>query len=144
MRRVSIVAGVFLLALSLGVTACGGGGGASPTPTRAATTPTRAPATTTPSGDAGGGEVIKVIQHEGGSYYFEPNKFNLTLGKTYTLDFVVTKEFHTFTVDALGISIFTNPGEVVKVPVTPTKTGTFKLYCIPHEALGMIGEVTVS
>ena len=52
-------------------------------------------------------------------------------------------EFHTFTVKELEIDIFINAGESVQEVVTFDQEGTFELVCIPHEALGMVGEVRV-
>lgn len=150
MRKGYLFVGATLLALSLGLAACGGGGAESKptaTPTKAAATPTKAAASptkavTTPSG--GGGEVVQVTLTDAPKYGFVPDKFSLQSGKTYTLQFNAPKEFHTFTVEALGIDIFINPNEAVKANVTPSKAGAFKLKCTPHEALGMIGQVTVS
>jgi plastocyanin len=132
-----------LLTLSLVLVACGGGGSESKptaTPTKAVATATPKPATT-PS--AGGGEVVQVTLTES-PYAFSPSKLSLQSGKSYTLQFNAPKEFHTFTVVGLGIDIFINANEAVKADVTPTKTGAFKLICVPHEALGMTGDVTVS
>ncbi|MBI2172218.1 MAG: cupredoxin domain-containing protein [Chloroflexi bacterium] len=141
MRKGYLFVGALLLTLSLGLVACGGGSASKPTatPTKAAATPTKA--ATTPSG---GGEVVQVTLTDAPKYTFVPDKLSFQSGKTYTLQFNAPKEFHTFTVGALGIDIFINPNEAVKADITPGKAGTFKLICIPHEGLGMIGEVTVS
>ncbi len=141
MRKRSLWGITLLLALTLGTAACGG---AEPTPTAAPpATPTPTSTTTQPAdGGNGTGEVVTVIQHEN-PYSFEPATLNFEVGKTYTLSFPPPGEFHTFTVRDLGIDIFINAGEVVQVDVTPTKVGTFKLICVPHEGLGMVGEVIV-
>ncbi|MCZ6615481.1 MAG: DUF4382 domain-containing protein [Chloroflexi bacterium] len=89
------------------------------------------------------GQNVKVTQTEN-PYVFDPDTYEFELGKTYTLVFEPTGEFHTFNVDELGIEIFVNAGEEVKQEITPSVPGTFKLYCIPHESLGMVGTVTVS
>ena len=93
--------------------------------------------------DGSEGPNVKVTQKEN-PYVFVPDAYEFELGKTYTLVFESTDEFHTFNVDELGIEIFVNPGEEVKQEITPSVPGTFKLYCIPHESLGMVGTVTVS
>ena len=88
------------------------------------------------------GEVVNVTQHES-PYSFEPDTFSFEVNKTYALTFTPPGEFHTFTVRDLGIDIFINAGEAVQVDVTPSKVGTFQLICVPHEGLGMVGEVIV-
>ena len=35
-------------------------------------------------------------------------------------------------------------GQTIEFEVTFDKAGTFKLYCVPHEALGMTGTITVN
>ena len=89
------------------------------------------------------GTNIKVIQTEN-PYVFIPDTYEFELGKKYTLVFEPPGEFHTFNVDELGIEFFVNAGEEVRQEITPSTAGTFRLYCIPHESLGMVGQVTVS
>ena len=76
-------------------------------------------------------------------YRFEPSEFTCEAGETLTLVLTGDREFHTFTIDELGIDIFVNAGETITQEITCDKPGTFKLICIPHEALGMVGTVTV-
>ncbi len=150
MRKGIVVGSVLTAVLLLGAAACGGsgGGGAAPTPTKAATqagsTPTKAP------GGTATGEIVLVRQTEAPNLYrFIPDTYNLELGKAYTLSFEKSKEFHTFTVkdltikEAAGVDIFINVGETVQQTITPTKAGTFKLFCLPHEGLDMVGKVIV-
>ena len=66
------------------------------------------------------------------------------MGTTYTLTIEGQNEFHTFTVKDLDINIIINAGETVTVDITPDKVGTFRLICVPHLGLGMVGEVRVS
>ena len=130
-----------LLALTLGIAACGS---EEPTPTTAPPATPTATSTTTQPADGGNatGEVVNIIQHET-PYSFEPATFAFEVNKTYALTFASVGEFHTFTVRDLGIDIFILPGEAVQVDVTPSKVGTFQLICVPHEGLGMVGEVIV-
>ena len=79
-----------------------------------------------------------------GPYTFEPNNFDFELGKTYTLIFEAPGEFHTFTIDDLGIAINIFPGETVTQTITLEQAGDFQLICVPHLGLGMVGTVTVS
>jgi plastocyanin len=76
-------------------------------------------------------------------YTFQPDGFDFKVGMTYVLAFDVPGEFHTFTVKELDIDIFINAGESVQEVVAFDQEGTFELVCIPHEALGMVGEVRV-
>ncbi len=140
MRKGVPAAFLSLVSLAVLAAACGGGGDdptATPRPTS-----TNTPAVAATSPPTGGGEVVNIVQTEN-PYVFIPDTYDLELGKTYTLKFTATKEFHTFNVDELGIEIFINAGESVQQDITPTKAGTFKLYCVPHQALGMVGEIRV-
>jgi len=144
-RKGFLLLGALVLTSSLGLVACGGGSEPKPTPTApkaaaTATSTTPKPAATTP---VGGGATVAVTMTEN-PYAYAPTTFNFTSGKTYTLDIQAPKEFHTFSVEELGINIFINQGQAVKQDVTPTKVGTFTLKCLPHESLGMKGTVVVS
>jgi len=143
-RKGLLLIGALALALSLGLVACGGSSTSNPTPTKTPVATSSGNTTPTSTGGACSGTPVKITQHEGNSYFFDPKTYDFQNGKTYCLDFAVTKEFHTWTVEALGIDIFINADEHVKKDITPTKVGTFPLKCIPHEALGMTGTVTVS
>ena len=85
-----------------------------------------------------------VVDLTSSPYAFDPKDFEFMVGTSTTLCFVGDDEFHTFTIQELGININIIPKEIVVVDVTPDQTGAFKLFCIPHEALGMTGEVRVS
>jgi len=122
--------------------ACGGGGAASPTATQRAATPTTQ-AAATPTTQPVGGNVVSIELTEN-PYRFIPDSFDFKVGQTYTLSFNMPLEFHTFTVDELGIDITIDAGQKVTMQITPDKAGTFRLVCIPHEALGMVGEVRVT
>lgn len=108
-----------------------------------ATTASTDNSTTTTTSSSGAGELFKVIQKEN-PYIFEPETIDWTLNKTYTLEFTDVNEFHTFNVDELGIEVYVNAGETVTQDVTPSVAGSFKLYCVPHESLGMVGTVNVA
>ena len=61
------------------------------------------------------------------------------------MTFAVTAEteFHTFNVDELGIDMSMDAGETIVFTFTFHKAGVYKLFCIPHESLGMVGEIVV-
>lgn len=136
-----------LLAVAVIAAACGGeeSGGAPaapPTPTVAAATP--AAAQPAPSS---GGRVVRIEnQDKGGSgvYQFVPSELNFQVGDTVTFEITAETEFHTFTVDDLGIDVSLEAGETVTHTYTFDKAGVFKLLCIPHETFGMTGTITVA
>ena len=129
---------IALMGLALVGLACGGGDDeAAPT-----ARPTTAGSATPPPPPASGGDVVSVVnQDQGGSgeYKFVPSDFTFSVGETVTFSMVGETEFHTFTVDDLGIDEAVDGGATVTFTVTFDKAGTFKLICIPHEAFGMTG-----
>lgn len=137
--------------------ACSSGGEApapepqrpSPPPPPAANLPV-APAAPAASGGAQqaatGGEARAVtLQDPGGSgsYAFDPVDMTFSVGQTIEFTFTSESEFHTFTVDDLGIDVEVEVGEPVTFSHTFSEAGTFSLVCIPHEFLDMVGEITV-
>ena len=158
------MAGRFLVLLaliglvSLAVVACGGGDDDEPEPTPQRTSPpTVPPAPTTPpasseqasttGGSVEGATKVSVINHDiggpTGEYKLEPVDFTFKVGETVEFAVTAETEFHTFTVDELGIDADMNAGETETFTFTFDKAGTFRLICIPHEALGMEGTITV-
>ena len=145
-RRLLLPAGLSII-LAIVISGCGGGDAPTATPVPPTATPIPAPtvatsssAETTPSGSS---EVVSINLTEN-PYTYVPDGFNFGVGTTYTLSFAPPSEFHTFTVTDLGIDIFINANEAVTSDITPSTAGTFDLLCVPHEALGMVGTVTVA
>ena len=94
------------------------------------------------------GDATKVTvlnRDEGGSdeYAFDPNGFTFSVGECVEFTVTAETEFHTFTVDELGINLEINGGETGTFDFTFSQAGTFKLFCTPHESLGMVGTITV-
>ena len=79
-----------------------------------------------------------------GSYAFDPSELVFSAGDTVTLKLTSEAEFHTFTVDELGIDVSVIAHEEATLTFTFQEAGTFELICIPHETLGMVGSITVS
>ena len=104
--------------------------------------PTAAP-TATPSQPPGGTVVSLQDPGGSGSYIFSPSEFTFSVGETVTFTLTSENEFHTFTVDDLGIDQDVNAGETVTLTFTFDTPGTFQLICLPHEVLGMVGTITV-
>ena len=69
-----------------------------------------------------------------GEYKFVPADFTFKVGDTITFEMSGETEFHTFTVDELGIDEVVDGGETVTFDVTFDKPGQFKLICITHQA----------
>ena len=78
----------------------------------------------------------------GGTYAFDPSDFVFRVGDTVTFDLSAETDFHTFTIDDLGIDVEVDGGTTQTLTFTFDKTGTFDLICIPHQAL-MVGTITV-
>ena len=135
-----------LVALTFTAVACGGGDDPEPTPRPKATAakPTAAPSGTAPSRDPN--VVMVENQDPGGTgeYKFVPKDFTFKVGDTITFEMSGETEFHTFTVDELGIDEVVDGGEEVTFEVTFDRPGEFELICITHQAFGMIGTITVT
>ena len=127
--------------------ACGGDGGESSPPATAVPTAEPTPTVSTVSAQPpAGGPIVKVQnQDQGGSgkYQFVPSDYSFKLGDTVTFEMTAETEFHTFTADDLGIDESVSAGETVTFTHTFDTAGTFSLICIPHEAFGMTGTITV-
>ena len=127
------------------VAACGStdgdGGAATPTPDAP---PELAP--TVADGGAPQGNVFPVTLQDtevSGAYGFSPAELTFNVGDEIT--FVLTSEatLHTFTVDDLGINEDIFSMQTHTFTHVFDRPGVFKLICIPHEALGMVGTITV-
>ena len=141
-RLVTLLLGL-LLPLALVAMACGGGT-ATVTfePAPSATTPAApaaAPASAAPSGDS----IAIDLTTTSNPFTFAPAEFELQAGKSYTFNIKVDSQFHTFTVKDLNIDQALNPNSAQTVSLKVDKPGTYELICIPHQALGMVGTITV-
>ncbi len=77
------------------------------------------------------------------SYTFSQSELTFSVGETVNFTLIAEGEFHTFTVDELGIDQDVGAGETVTLTFTFDTPGTFEPICIPHELLGMVGTLTV-
>ena len=127
-KPLSVIVIVFILwAL---VAACGGGGGSAPTPTA-------------PRPATGDVRPVSVTLRD---FVFTPRSMSFTVGETVEFDLTSVDEAHNFTVKELGIEWDVwEVNETQTERFTFTRAGEFKLVCtVPgHEALGMVGRVTV-
>ena len=78
-----------------------------------------------------------------GSYLFDPGELTFSVGDSINFVIESETEFHTFTVEELGIDASADTGEPVAFNFKFDRAGTFQLVCIPHESKGMVGTITV-
>ena len=91
----------------------------------------------------GGTEVAVGLEDSGGNYRFDPSELTFKAGETVNFTVTAETEFHTFTIDDLSIDEAAGEGETVTFSFTFDSPGTYKLICVPHEANGMVGTITV-
>ena len=149
----SIVVLVSIAALSVVLVACGGRAEPAPQPPAAPTTapapvapvPPPAPEPSEPAPPPTPGGTVVSLQDPGGSgeYVFDPAELSFSVGDTVTFELTSETEFHTFTVDDLGIDVEVDAGETQTLTFTFEEAGEFALVCIPHEFVGMTGTITV-
>ena len=83
---------------------------------------------------------------EGARYYFKPDKLQAAAGQELTLSLRnVGAVVHNLSIDEFKVSQDVAAGQNATVTFTPTRRGTFRIYCnVPgHADLGMVGEITV-
>ncbi len=151
MHRI-VLMGIMIVAASLALISCGGETPAETTVRKASPSPVpRAPVEETASEAEGtvvdrGTEVFITMQDPGGSgeYLYDPPDLNFSVGDKVTLVLESESEFHTFTVEDLGIDLAIAGGNVDEVTFTFDSSGTYQYICIPHQELGMVGTITVN
>jgi plastocyanin len=88
--------------------------------------------------------VLDVAMNDANAKYdFNPADITVKKGETVTLNLTSDSEFHSFTVDSLGIDVEVDAGTSEEITFTFSEAGTFDLICIPHESLGMVGKIIV-
>ena len=78
-----------------------------------------------------------------GAYIFDPKNMEFNNGDTISFELSSETEFHSFTVEELGIDFEVDGGTSEIFTFTFDKPGSYSLICIPHETLGMVGTITV-
>ena len=79
-----------------------------------------------------------------GKYQFNPSELSFKVGDRVAFTLTAETEFHTFTVDDLGIDEALSKGEEVNFTFTFDRAGTFDLVCLVHGGpQGMVGTITV-
>ena len=146
--------------IAVAIVACSGGEEATPT-TPGATSPppppppaAPAPVDVSPPASAASvqpseGEVTLVSVINGdpagptGEYKFSPFELTFNVGETVAFSIKAETELHNFSVDELKIDQDINAGETVELKFTFNDAGTYRMYCLFHEANGMVGTITV-
>ncbi len=78
-----------------------------------------------------------------GPFAFDPLDLTFSVGEIVNFTLIGEDAFHTFTVPDLDIDVEVEAGETVGLDFVFEVAGTYELTCIPHEALGMVGTITV-
>ena len=138
------VVGIFAVLLFAVSAACGSNGGQQEATATPVVTSIETPAAASePSIPDGAVKVTNRDQSGSGEYRFDPSELTFKVGQEVTFAVVSQTEFHTFTVDELGIDVSIDAGTTELFTFEFAKAGSYKLICIPHEALGMIGQIVV-
>ena len=165
MKRTALIL-ISVLVLTLLLAACGSDDPSPPTGFDSPAAPEAAPASVVKvasqtivgsvvEGDAGtaatddceGGTARTVTLQDpagSGDYRFDPSELIFAKGECVNFTFNAENEFHTFTVEELEIDVSVDGGEPESLVFTFETAGEYKLICVPHELLGMVGTITVS
>lgn len=78
-----------------------------------------------------------------GPFLYDPVDMTFSVGEVVNFTLIGEDAFHTFTVSDLDIDVEVEAGETVGLDFRFDVAGTYELICIPHEALDMVGTITV-
>ena len=151
---VKSVAAILTAVVAIAAVACGQPAPTEPSVTiiQRASPPIPAPA---PTKVPGAGEVdgpvidgtkitVNMIDNGGaGPMSYDPADFTFSVGEAVNFTFIAEAAFHTFTVNDLDINVEVNAGETSGLDFIFEEPGTYELICVPHEALEMVGTITV-
>ncbi len=76
------------------------------------------------------------------SFQYTLRDVHLEAGDTVTLSFKARREYHTFTIDRLGIDEVITPGQTNRFSYTFHVPGAYEFYCIPHPYMTGVVRVT--
>ena len=148
------VAAILVATVAIAALACGQPAPTGPSVTiiQRASPPIPAPAPTAVPGEGedaaeaivGTPVTVNMIDNGGaGPMEYDPTDFTFSVGEGVNFTFIAEAAFHTFTVSDLDINIEVNAAETVGFDYIFEEPGTYDLICVPHEALGMVGTITV-
>ena len=149
MSKLTTLSIIATLLAILALVACGGDDSADdsrsvdPAASSDSNTTQRASDSGSTSGDATSVIVSAQDPAGSGSYKFVKNEFTFSAGEKVEFKITSESEFHTFTVDDLGIDVEIDADDTETLTFTFDKPGEYELICIPHGALGMVGTITV-
>jgi len=91
------------------------------------------------------GSIVVSNLDKGGSgkYEFSPSVFEFKVKDKVTFALTSETEFHTFTISELNIDVEIETGQTEIFTFDFDKPGKYRIFCIPHESLGMVGEIIV-
>ena len=120
-------------------------------PRRQKTEATKPPEKASSSGALVLGTPVPVVNEDpagSGEYRFNPSEFAFTTGDTVTFQLTAETELHNFSAEGLEIDVdidgAASPGAEKAVVFTFNNPGIYRLFCLYHEAQGMVGTITVS
>ena len=152
MRRLVALA-LAAAAISVVTVACGRPAPTEPSVTiiQRASPPIPAPAPTVAPGEEAVTErligtplTVQLVDNGGaGPFSYDPQDLTFDTGEIVNFTFFSEAAFHTFTVGDLDINVEVNAGESGGLDFAFEEPGTYVLICVPHEALGMVGTITV-
>jgi plastocyanin len=137
-RRTAHLLGVGI-ALALVASACGGNKptGAQASPPLVTSPPTTPSASPTSSAGGAGVTVDQV------NFQFSPSTLTVHKGDAIAVKDATTGTPHTFTISGKGIDVRNDAGQTQSV-VIDLAPGTYKFFCVYHQAQGMTGTLTVT
>lgn len=89
---------------------------------------------------------VKIVNIEGGSFFFNPNEIRVKKGETVKIVFTNSGGTHNWVIGEFNAQTKIIPtGETVEVEFVADKKGEFEFYCSVgnHRALGMVGTLIV-
>lgn len=92
-------------------------------------------------------ENVKVVQVEGGSFYFDPDTITVKKGQAVKIVLNSVDTMHNFVIDEFDVKTeIVQSGNTAEVTFTPDQVGEFEYYCSVgnHRALGMVGTLVVT
>jgi cytochrome c oxidase subunit 2 len=90
---------------------------------------------------------VKIVEVEGGMYYFDPNEIRVKKGEKVRIVFKSVDGMHDFVIDDLGVRTkIIKAGKTAEVEFVADRTGEYEYYCSVsnHRAMGMKGTLFVS
>lgn len=110
------------------------------------TTTETAPAAETASDSPAMAADVKVVEIEGGAFYYKPNEIRVKKGEKVKVVMKSVDMMHDFVIDELGVKMpIAKSGETGTVEFTADQAGTYEFYCSvgQHRAQGQVGKLIV-